>query len=155
MLTIIVIINKVPKDTRNFIFRVDCQIYNRIALALGITIGFQIQDNISLGYHLRFSRQILGFVCLMLNVPVNNFSVMLGRSHHFLGIASRLGGKFVLFKDPTRHLSGAQTTDLWIRSPRCKPPGHRAPSMDLVNVLLTPVHYSIALAIQRNKIRKG
>ena len=31
------------------------------------------------------------FVCLfglMLNVPVNNFSAMLGRSHRFLGITS-------------------------------------------------------------------
>ena len=28
------------------------------------------------------------FICLMLNVPVNNFSVMLGRSHRFLGITS-------------------------------------------------------------------
>ena len=30
-------------------------------------------------------------VCLKLNVPVNNFSVMLGRSHRFLGISSTLG----------------------------------------------------------------
>ena len=28
----------------------------------------------------------------MLNVPVNNFSVMLGRSHRFLGITSTWGG---------------------------------------------------------------
>ena len=27
-------------------------------------------------------------VCLRLYVPVNNFSVMSGRSHHFLGITS-------------------------------------------------------------------
>ena len=41
---------------------------------------------------------------LMLNVPVNNFSVMLGRSHRFLGITSTIwgGGKFVLLKDTTR-----------------------------------------------------
>ena len=41
----------------------------------------------------------------MLNVPVNNFSVMLGRSHRFLGITSTLGGgggKYVLLKDTTR-----------------------------------------------------
>ena len=41
---------------------------------------------------------------LMLNVPVNNFSVMLGRSHRFLGITSTLGGgggKYVLLKDTT------------------------------------------------------
>ena len=29
---------------------------------------------------------------LMLNVPVNNFSVMLGRSHRFLGITSTFWG---------------------------------------------------------------
>ena len=28
---------------------------------------------------------------LILNVPVNNFSVMLGRSHRFLGITSTFG----------------------------------------------------------------
>ena len=33
-----------------------------------------------------------GFVfVLRLNVPVNNFSVMSGRSHHFLGITRTLG----------------------------------------------------------------
>ena len=41
-------------------------------------------------------------VCLMLNVPVNNFSVMLGRSHRFLGITSTFGGKYVMLKDTTR-----------------------------------------------------
>ena len=49
---------------------------------------------------------------LMLNVPVNNFSVMLGRSHRFLGITSAFfffffffgggGDKYVLLKDTTR-----------------------------------------------------
>ena len=39
---------------------------------------------------------------LMLNVSVNNFSVMLGRSHRFLGITSTFGGKYVLLKDTTR-----------------------------------------------------
>ena len=29
--------------------------------------------------------------CLILNVPVNNFSFMLGRSHRFLGITSTFG----------------------------------------------------------------
>ena len=29
---------------------------------------------------------------LMLNVPVNNFSVMLGRSHRFMGITSTFWG---------------------------------------------------------------
>ena len=43
-------------------------------------------------------RDLLEFgkiVCLMvlrLNFPVNNFSVMSGRSHHFLGITSIFGG---------------------------------------------------------------
>ena len=43
-----------------------------------------------------------GLVCLMLNIPVNNFSIMLGRSHRFLGITSTFGGKYVLLKDTTR-----------------------------------------------------
>ena len=45
---------------------------------------------------------------LMLNIPVNNFSVMLGWSHRFLGITSTFslgggggGGKYVLLKDIT------------------------------------------------------
>ena len=33
---------------------------------------------------------------LMLNIPVNNFSVMLGRSHRFLGITSTFGGLICL-----------------------------------------------------------
>ena len=48
---------------------------------------------------------------LMLNVPVNNFSVMLGRSHRFLGITNSFfffggggagGGTYVLLNDITR-----------------------------------------------------
>ena len=40
---------------------------------------------------------------LRLYVPVNNFSVMLGRSHLFLGITSTfLGGKCILLKDTTQ-----------------------------------------------------
>ena len=31
-------------------------------------------------------------VCLKLNVPVNNFSVVLGRRRRFLGITSTFGG---------------------------------------------------------------
>ena len=38
-------------------------------------------------------KQILFLVCLKLNVPVNNFSVKLERSHRFLGITSTFGGK--------------------------------------------------------------
>ena len=42
---------------------------------------------------------------LRLYVPVNNFSVMLRRSHRFLGITSTfLGGKCILLKDATRRL---------------------------------------------------
>ena len=61
-------------------------------------------------------------VCLKLNVPVNNFSVMLGRSHRFLGINSTLGGGGVNMScSRTQHgdPSGARTPDLWFRSPRC------------------------------------
>ena len=56
----------------------------------GITLGFQM-----------FLTH-LGLVCLMLNVPVNNFSVMLRLSHSILGITSTFGGKYVLLKDTTR-----------------------------------------------------
>ena len=46
------------------------------------------------------------FVDLILNIPVNNFSVMLGWSHRFLGITSTyqyfLGSKCALLKDTTR-----------------------------------------------------
>ena len=49
-------------------------------------------------------------VGLILNVPVNNFSVMLGRSHHFRGITSTSGSKCTLLKDTTRFdPSGART----------------------------------------------
>ena len=45
------------------------------------------------------------FVCLFvlrLNVPVNNFSVMSGRSHRFLGLTSTVGSRCALLKDTTR-----------------------------------------------------
>ena len=60
------------------------------------------------------SFQLNQFACLfflfglMLNVTVNNFSVMLGRSHRFLGITSTFvcvcggGGKYVSLKDTAR-----------------------------------------------------
>ena len=38
------------------------------------------------------SKRIWFWFGLMLNVLVNNFSVMLGRSHRFLGITSTFGG---------------------------------------------------------------
>ena len=40
------------------------------------------------------------FVSLRLNVPVNNFSVMLGRSYRFLGMTSTFGSKCILFVGP-------------------------------------------------------
>ena len=39
---------------------------------------------------------------LRLNVPVNNFSVMSGRSQRFLGLTSTVGSQCVLLKDTTR-----------------------------------------------------
>ena len=62
---------------------------------------------------------------LMLDVPVNNFSVKLGRSHRFLGITSTFfflgGGGVNMSCSRTQHgdPSGARTPDFWIRSPRC------------------------------------
>ena len=57
--------------------------------------------------HFYISHAMISFFTL--NVPVNNFSVMLGRSHRFLGITSTFflsrgegGGKYVLLKDTTR-----------------------------------------------------
>ena len=51
-------------------------------------------------------KQILFLVCSKLKIPVNNFSVMLGWSHRFLGITSTFGGggggKHVLLKDTTQ-----------------------------------------------------
>ena len=45
----------------------------------------------------------LVLVFLRLNVPVNNFSFMSGRSHRFLGITSTfLGVNVSLLKDTTR-----------------------------------------------------
>ena len=45
------------------------------------------------------------FVCLFvltLNVPVNNISVMSGRSQRLLGLTRTVGSKCVLFMDTTR-----------------------------------------------------
>ena len=53
----------------------------------------------------KFSRDAAHFFLfvLMLNVPVNNFSVILGRSHRFLGITSTFQGVNVsLLKDTIR-----------------------------------------------------
>ena len=41
--------------------------------------------------HINFQGETVPMVDLILNVPVNNFSAMLGRSHRFLGITSTFG----------------------------------------------------------------
>ena len=61
---------------------------------MGHTFSKGHKKNITI-FHLLF--------VLMLNFPVNNFSVMLGQSHHFLGIISTFRGVNVfLLKDTTR-----------------------------------------------------
>ena len=57
---------------------------------------------------------------LMLNIRVNNFSVMLGLSYRFLGITSTfLGVNMSCSRTQHGDPSGARTPHLWIRSPRC------------------------------------
>ena len=73
-------------------------------------------------YFILVFRVVLVWFGLMLNVPVNNFSVMLGRSHRFLGITSTFfGGGVNMSCSRTQHgdPGGARTPDRWIRSPRC------------------------------------
>ena len=41
-------------------------------------------------------------VCIELNVPVNNFSVMSGQSQLILGLTSTVGSQCVLFKETTQ-----------------------------------------------------
>ena len=62
-----------------------------------VELGRNTEDMVS-----HNATQMIGLVCLMLYVPANNFSVVLGRSHHFLGITSTFWGKYVLFKNATR-----------------------------------------------------
>ena len=47
----------------------------------------------------------------MLNVPVNNFSVMFGRNHRFLGITSTLGVNMSCSKTQNGDPSEARTPD--------------------------------------------
>ena len=70
----IIIINKVPQ----YAWKTLC-----------ITLGFQTEGDTP-GFQIFFMN--LGLVCLMLNVPVNNFSVMLGLCHSFQGITSTFVG---------------------------------------------------------------
>ena len=64
----------------------------------------------------------LVWVLLMFNVPVNNFSVMSGRSHRFLGITSTFWEVNVSCSR-TQHgdLSEDRTRDLSLRSPTLIP----------------------------------
>ena len=47
----------------------------------------------------QFSCTVFGLVLLKFNVPVNNFSVISGRSHRFLGITSTFWEVNVLYSD--------------------------------------------------------
>ena len=74
-------------------------------------------------YLIQMSRSIsvelhVGLVCLMLNVPVYNFSVMLGRSHRFLCITSTFFFSFFFF------LGGGVTLSC-SRTQNCNPNGAR------------------------------
>ena len=76
-------------------------------------------------------RKELVWFGLMLNILVNNFSVMLGLSHCFLGITVYQyfwGVNISCSRTQHGDPSGARTPDLWILGPKCKPPGHRAPN---------------------------
>ena len=79
----IIIINKVPQYAWK---------------TLSITLGFQTEGDTP-GFQIFMD---LGLVCLMLNVPVNNFSVMLGLSHSFLGITSTFLGLICLAQGHNR-----------------------------------------------------
>ena len=69
---------------------------------------------------------VLLFV-LRLNVPVNNFSVMSGRSHRFLGNEPVLSGSKVSCSR-TQHGGGRyRTPDLSLRSPTLYPEPPRSP----------------------------
>ena len=71
----------------------------------------------------------------MLNVPVNNFSVMLGQSLCFLvhpGYNQYFRG-VTMSCSRTQHVAPcwARTLDLLIRSLRCLPPEHRDPYINI------------------------
>ena len=52
--------------------------------------------------NIRLCIYIVCLFVLRLNVPVNNFSVMSGRSQRFLGLTSTVGSRCALLKDTTR-----------------------------------------------------
>ena len=65
-----------------------------------------------------FINPLLVWFGLRFNVSVNNFSVMSGRNHRFLGIYQlTLGSKCALLKDTTRSCQWGRTQDLSNRSP--------------------------------------
>ena len=59
------------------------------------------------GQYFKLSQNFLFGLFFLFNVPVNNFSVMLGRSHRFLGIYQYFGELSVLLKDTTRRSWGS------------------------------------------------
>ena len=65
-------------------------------------------------------------VVLRLKVPVNNFSVMSGRSHRFLGILSTFRGVNVSLLKDTRQRKVSNPRPLAPES-EALPLGHRAP----------------------------
>ena len=69
---------------------------------------------------IQYSEQVNSYICIVvlrLNVPVNNFSVISGRSHRFLGNKPVLSGSKVSCSR-TQHGGGrSRTPDLSLRSP--------------------------------------
>ena len=61
---------------------------------------FSMPENFAVIY-LKFKQRFLVWFGSMVNVQVNNFSVMLGRSHHWY-YQYFFGGKYVLLKDTTQ-----------------------------------------------------
>ena len=58
-------------------------------------------DQHSVCYILRKTVIVMLMIVLRFNVPVNNFSVMSGRSQRFLGLTSTVGSRCALLKDTT------------------------------------------------------
>ena len=87
---------------------------------------FHLKNNFCTGFkkslHIAYAHlhngSMFGLVFIRLNVPVNNFSVMLGRSHHFLGITSTFQGVNCLCSRTQYGGGRYQTPDLSLRSPR-------------------------------------
>ena len=72
--------------------------------------------------------------CFLFNVPVNNFSVILGRNHRFLGIYQCFGKLKESYSRTLHGERGVRTLDLSLRSPTVpttEPPRLRNSSCDL------------------------